>query len=191
MHTVTERRTGFTQRLFSTWRNALLKNGAGFTLIEMLVYVGMLALMVVVIVNAVLAVGSVRGRLGASRELNRSAVTALERVVRDVQSATSTDDGVSVFGSHPGQLTVRGFDGDGNPATIRFALSGDTLEVYENGVALGELTGSDTRVTTLIFRKIATGRSTGVRVEMTLSAGTGPSERTETLYAAAVLQGSY
>lgn len=167
------------------------KKDKGFSLIEMLVYVGILALILVLLVNALLLVGSVRGRLGASRELNRSAVTALERMTRDIQSATSTNDAQSSFGSHPGQLTVEGFDSAGTPTAITFALNGTTLEVSEGGSVVGDLTGDDTEVTSLIFRKITTVISTAVRIEMTLQAGTGASQQTETFYATAILRGSY
>lgn len=40
----THHNNGFTQHCFFKWRNAVLKNDAGFTLIEMLVYLGLFAL---------------------------------------------------------------------------------------------------------------------------------------------------
>jgi type II secretory pathway pseudopilin PulG len=166
-------------------------NTKGFSLPEMIIYVALLALMFLAIMNAVLGMGKGVAVLGAARMLNNSALSSMERMVREIRQASSVDQGQSTFNANPGKLVLNTTDSGGNSTTVEFSVSSTTLIVKQGGITLGPLTIGSTTVDSLIFRSIATSTSQAVRVEMTLTSQGISQSKTGTFYSTAVLRGSY
>ena len=70
----------------------------GYTLLETVVYVSILAVIVVLSLGSILSVYQAYGKIKVERKLAQNADVALERMVREIRAATTTDAGVSVFG---------------------------------------------------------------------------------------------
>jgi len=180
----TDDRSGFTQPQFSPW-----KTGAGFTIIEMVVYVGILALILAGVVNVTLSVSSTFSELRATRQLNRSAAVLLDRFVREVRDARSVVVGSSAFDAHPGELTL---DYGAGVPQVRFYLDGGVVTLDRGGASEGDLTAPGVSATTFIFRRIESGSvSEAVRLEVTLESTSGEGFAAETFYATAVVRGGY
>lgn len=164
---------------------------AGFSLVETLLYVALLALSLLVVMQTLVAFTRSFAVFRAVAQIEQSATLSLERMVREIRDAHDISDTGSIFGTHPGQLFLNTTTAAGAARTVLFSLNGGALVLTEDGMVTGSLTGSTTRVANLVFRKITTERSKGVKIEVTLMAGSGPAARSENFYATAVLRDSY
>lgn len=153
----------------------------------MLVYVALLTIILIALVNMLLGMSRAYGFLKLSRHLQTSAIVAVDRIVRDVRNAQSINVAGSTFDSSPGVLTINTTTLAGVAQTFQYYISGGVIHVKQDGVDLGPLTLPDVTVDSLIFRKIETGISQAVKIEMTLTAGT----RTANFYDTAILRSSY
>src|SRR6185436_640507 len=144
------------------------KNGGrGYSLVEMLIYIAILTLFSVTIINVILSFSSSYRTLLALRMVDSTGIDAMERITRDIRSASSIVTGQSTLGSNPGVLTLLA-TANGVSTTSKFYIQNNTLKVDVNGVYLGPISGSNTSVTSLIFRSLSTGISSAVKVEMTV-----------------------
>ncbi|OGF58167.1 hypothetical protein A3B05_00175 [Candidatus Giovannonibacteria bacterium RIFCSPLOWO2_01_FULL_43_160] len=153
----------------------------GYTLLETVIYVGILAVIAVLALGSILSVYKAFGKTKIERKLALNGDIAVERMVRSVRSATSTDTSVSVFGIHPGILKIGG---------TKFSLLGSVLQVTENGEAPQDLT-SDVNVSSLVFYRTVSANSEIIKIELALQAGTGIFQKSKNFYGSAVLRGAY
>ncbi|KKS96740.1 MAG: hypothetical protein UV75_C0002G0139 [Candidatus Giovannonibacteria bacterium GW2011_GWA1_43_15] len=148
---------------------------------ETVIYVGILAVIAVLALGSILSVYKAFGKTKIERKLALNGDIAVERMVRSVRSATSTDTSVSVFGIHPGILKIGG---------TKFSLLGSVLQVTENGEAPQDLT-SDVNVSSLVFYRTVSANSEIIKIELALQAGTGIFQKSKNFYGSAVLRGAY
>ena len=166
------------------------KKTAGFSLIEVLIYVFILVIISAVVASTFLGLNRVLLRNKIERELTKSAAVALETMVRSVREAVTVDGGASTLGTSPGVLVV-----DSIATTTRFYMSSDKVYVEINGSTVGPLTTDETEVTDLSFIHYE-GSGTEVetelvRISLTLSVNSKAASTTKTFYTSAVLRGSY
>ncbi|KKU67935.1 MAG: hypothetical protein UX89_C0010G0014 [Parcubacteria group bacterium GW2011_GWA2_47_16] len=163
----------------------------GFSLVETIIYTGLLVLILVAVINMMLLMSHSYNYLKLSRHIQVSAVTALDRMVRDIRNAQSVDVGQSTLGTSPGILTLNTSTVSGTPQTVQFYVSGGGIRVKQDGVDIGPVTLPDVTLTNLVFRQITTGISQAVKIELTLSTGVGPAARSANFYGTAILRDSY
>jgi prepilin-type N-terminal cleavage/methylation domain-containing protein len=166
------------------------KHRNGFSLVEMIIYMAILAMMLLVIINTLFIISTSQRTVKSSKTIENSGIFSLERMVRDIRNATSVDTNQSILGSHPGVLVLNGTDVNGNSHVVKFYLSTSTLHVVDNSVDQGALTETGTKVTNLVFTLINTTKSSAVRIQMTLESGTSTYYRSEKFYSTAILRGS-
>lgn len=162
----------------------------GFSMVEMIVYLAILSVMLVSVVGTLRAMTRSYGSLRTAMNVERSAVGILERMLREVRDAKSID-AASVLGSSPGKLILHSTDAAGAEKTVEFSLSGGSVELKENGVSEGGLNASNVPATNLVFRSFDTGRSKGIKVELTLESGAAETARRAQFWGSAVLRDSY
>ena len=158
----------------------------GMTLIEMMVYVGIISLLLVIVVETLTTVTRTYRATSATRSINVSGMTALERIMRDIRNADSVDQAQSLLDSNPGKLVLLS-----GGTTTEFYTEGGLIKVRENGVSRGTLIGGTVTTTSLVFRLVTTPKSSAAKVEMTIEAGSGPNLRSSNFYGTAVLRNSY
>ncbi len=163
----------------------------GFSLVEMLFYVVILSCALLAVLQTLIVLTRSYGILKNVQSIEQESAFSLERLVREVRNANAIDDAGSTFGATPGKLLLNSTDVSGIARTVEFSVVNGSLSLKESGVVTGVLTSSSTAVTSLVFRKITTARSKGVKIEMTLTSGTSTSARTENFYITAVLRDSY
>lgn len=164
---------------------------SGFSLVEMLFYVVILSLSLIAVMQTLMVLTRSYGVLRSVQRIEREASTAMERMIREIRDANDIDDAGSVLGTNPGELLLRSTDSSGTARTVEFYLDGGKVSLRENGVVSGLLTTAKATVSNLVFRKITTTNSKGVKIEMTITTGSGPSAQSENFYATAVLRDSY
>lgn len=162
----------------------------GFSLIEMLVYISILAIMTVAIITVTLSQSQAYADFKVTRNVYTSASASLERMVREIRAADNIIIGSSLFGSHPGILTLQK-TGVSGIETVQFYLEGGALKVQENSDPEGSLTRKEVSVTNLVFRQVVSTASEGVRIEMTLSSIQGNSSKTEQFSTFVIMRNSY
>ena len=169
-----------------------LKRKRGFTLVEMVVYTTIVAIIFVVAVNTILLTSAAWGSARVKRNILNQGNAALERMLREIRLADSINTGGSTFGVNPGILylnTVVGA-GDETPATREFFVSASSTIMRENAVE-SSLTGGIT-VASLVFYRVVNGdTSEAVTIRMTLQDGDGRFLQSENFYGTAVLRRSY
>lgn len=164
---------------------------SGFSLVEMLVYIGLLVLVLVAVVNMMLALSKAYGFLKNSRDIQSSAIFSLDRIVREVRNASSIDNANSIFNANPGTLSLNTTTATGTPETIGFSVIGGRIHLKRNGLDVGPLTLAAATTTNLVFRLIATPISQAVRVDLSLQAGSAANLKSANFYVTAILRNSY
>ena len=112
----------------------------GNTLAEMLVYVGLVALLFLVIIQSAFAISKTSKRSRSFLDINSAAVSAFSRFSRDVRRATSIDTVQSTLGASSGKLVLNLRQTDGSNSTLTFYLSDAKVKIAENGTYTGDIT---------------------------------------------------
>lgn len=164
---------------------------SGFTLVEMVIYVGFLGVMSVLAINSLTTMTNGYIQLRISRDLNSSATAVLERVTRNIHEAYQVDVANSTLGTNPGRLTLLTQDFAGATTTIEFFVANNILRVKEGGVDIGALHSSSTAMTNFIVRSISSTNSAAIKVDITMDATRGHASSTRNFFTTTVLRGSY
>ncbi len=187
----TAQHTWFSSGLFGNWKLGIGNSTKGFSLVEMLFYIAILSIALLAVTETLLAVTRSYGTLRSAQRIEQDAASSLDRMTREIRDASAITDSGSTFDANPGELLLSTTDASSTPRTVDFYLSNGQLMLKENGSVSGGLTGVKTTVANLVFRKITTARSKGVKIELTLTSGTGMNAKTESFYSTAVLRDSY
>lgn len=159
---------------------------AGFSLIEVLVYLAVTVLISFASVQTYLSLDIVLVRNATERAVNHSAMVALERIGRDIKSADSVNTGASTFGTSPGELTVVS-----GATTTNFSVVGSALILTLNGTVVGPLTSSGVVVQNFTVNRYVGTTTDLIRIGLTLSGNSKAASTTRTYYTSAVLRGTY
>jgi type II secretory pathway pseudopilin PulG len=159
----------------------------GFTLLEVLIYIGILLLALTVVVGIFFSLNTVFERNRVERTLAHAAQSVLDRVIYDAYRATTVDTLNSVLNASSSRLTLT----QGAATTTAFYIATGTVMVAVNGVEEGPLLPSDVSVDALTFHHFANTFSEAVRVGLTLSVSSKAASTTQTFYTTVVLRSSY
>ena len=161
------------------------RSGSGFSLIEVVVYVAILAVISVVAVNTLLLIHRALAEIRTTRAMNATAAVAMERMVRTIRDAKSV---TSILGT---TLVLTG--SEATPITYTFDVDANTLRL-DSGSGPVALTPPGVTVSGLTVQKIdltTGGKSEAVKVVLTLQASSGKTMKTQSFYGTAVLRNSY
>ena len=163
---------------------------AGVTLVEMILYVVLLVFVMSIIVQMLVSIGGVYRSIKITREIESSGAIAMEQMLREIRNASMVEITGSVLGTSLGALTISGTDESSNPYKTNFSVNSGVLQISKNDGVPVSLTSSPVVVSYLLFNRVATSTSEGVRVEMEVT-GVGPVSRSERFYGFTVIRGSY
>ncbi len=133
---------------------------AGVTLLETVIYAGLVGVVVIVVMQTLLSTATVYGRARNLRSINDQGIVAMERMLREIKLGHAVGTAGSVFDAHPGTLelgTAVSYS-DMTTTTKKFFLQSGALVMQDNAAPAVALTNGIT-VSNLIFRMI--GRPTG------------------------------
>lgn len=164
------------------------RHTGGFTLMETLIYVAILALTLTTIIVAVIGISRSYANTQAQMRIGRTAAFSLSRMTREIRFADTADTVLSSFGAHPGTLALQ----MSNPTrTMRFYLDNGTLKFDQDGAYVGNLTPEKVFVSSFVVRHLQVDSSSAIRVELTLDSLGRTGTTSETFYATVVMRGSY
>ncbi|MFA4998430.1 MAG: hypothetical protein WC514_00150 [Candidatus Paceibacterota bacterium] len=135
----------------------------GFTIIEFLVYISILAIAVNAMGGVALNVFKVGARTDAIQEVAHNGRFAMQRIGQAVKSASA----VLSPETEGGVLVLEFSEADKNP-TI-FDVSGSVLRIKEGNRGYVDLTSSEVDVKDLKFGRVSSSGLDSVRIEMDIS----------------------
>lgn len=157
----------------------------------MLVYIGLMALILLIVIQSALAISKTSKRSRSFLDINAAAVSAFSRFSRDIRRATSIDTVQSTLGASSGKLVLNLRQTNGTNSTLTFYLSEAKVKIAENGAYTGDITEDNMTVSNLTFRKFSVASTTAVRIEMTLAPDASTTVPALNFYGTYVLRGSY
>ena len=161
-----------------------LKKNRGFTLVEMTIYVGLMATLTLAITQSLIVV--LKSNRGSFAEVNlrNSGYGAMEGMLREIHSS----DGITSPSATGSILQMTQ-----GTTTVKFATSSSVspLYFYEGPATTGPLTSKNISVKSLTFSKISTGKSLAVRIQMKLETTVNNVTKSEWFYGTGILRGSY
>ncbi|MDO8579245.1 MAG: prepilin-type N-terminal cleavage/methylation domain-containing protein [bacterium] len=163
----------------------------GYTLVEMLISIGLVALLLLVIIETSLSVAKSHERARDFLEVNSTAIGAFSRFSRDIRRATSVDVVNSTLGASQGKLVLNMKKDDGSNDVTTFYLAEERVKEEYNGTIVGDLTPGAMNVSNLTFRLFTVSSTTAMRIEMTVAPSASSTVPAVNFYSTYVLRGSY
>ena len=158
---------------------------AGYSLLEIIVYVSLLATITMFVVGSLLSIYKASGKTRIDRAVSQNGAAAMETMVRETRQAVSIDVGGSTFGANPGTLSL---------GTKKFFLSNGILQVQEGANPAQDLTGGVTATSLIFYRDTITSSEVSsdiIKIEMKIESGEGIFLRRATFFGSAVVRGAY
>lgn len=163
----------------------------GFTLVEMIIYVSFFALLSVLAMQAIMIVMKSFYTLRITQSVNQSATVSVERMSREIRNAYDIDATQSIFGVHPGRLTLKTKNEVGANATIEFYVDGtNQIHLKEDGIEKGSLLTKNTTVTNFVVRYLSNTNSKAIKIEVSFTDSRYSIAQTIKFYDTIVLRGS-
>lgn len=162
---------------------------AGYSLVETLAYVAILAILVAAVAYATNALFIANKKIKAARQIENSAIASLDRMVRDIRAASDIVAGESSLSTGTLVLTIPVSEGVTRKTKFYLDSATKKISVYDNDILTGQLSLSGVQVTSLVFTKLTSEHSNAIKIVLTMTSTiTGLSD---TFYTTAVMRGSY
>lgn len=149
------------------------KNRSGFTLIEMLIYIGLVATVISAIVFFGVWAMQVGAKTKANTETLNNARRAMEIMVYEIRRSTGVYAPTSNFDVNPGQLSLEQAGAAGSDESagfIDFFICGQALCLKREKANAIALTNSSVKVTNLIFnQKLNSNSSPSISIDLSVS----------------------
>ena len=165
-------------------KHKLRKHNTGFAIVEFLFYISILAMLVLVLINALITMTRSFKETTIYTQL-QSGNQVFERITRSIKQASSI---TSISAS---DLVLVTKDLNNNNQNVQFVLSGNNINYLENGASVGNLNSSSLVVTALSFAQVTTTKGTGVKISMSVRSVNDTQNRVESFYDTIVLRGDY
>ncbi len=167
-------------------------NQKGMGLIEGVIYIAILAVILVLVINTVLAMFSAYSQAKVLRRLSLDAENGLERMTREIRMAGNVDAS-SQLSSDSSRLVLNTVRDASDPTAVvkEFYLSGNRLVIKTDSGPEEFLTSDKTAVDLFRIEKITANHSEGLKISFSLTASSGKNSASRAFYASAVLRGSY
>jgi Tfp pilus assembly protein PilW len=141
----------------------------GFTLVEVIMYIGILALIITALASFGFSVMSSNSKTMTVTEVQGNARMALDVIAQKIRASNGINIGNSVFGSDPGTLELSMSDVSKNPTLFNLDANDGRLQIKEGVSSPVFLTSDKVRVTNLVFTNYSqVGEREHVRVTMTV-----------------------
>lgn len=163
----------------------------GYSLIELTIYIGILAALAVMAVGGMISMVRTFGEIRAYTDLRQGGASALDRMTREIRYASAVDMAGTTLDANPGRLKLTSTDESGTPKTMEFSVASESLVLAENGVDTGSIVGDGVTVESFVVRRALTDKGALVKLELMLKDTRDAGARSAAFYGSAVLRGAY
>lgn len=162
-----------------------LKFKKGTTLVEILLYLGLLAIITIAAMDLFFAKSSAWGHARAARNATDGGKFVMERVIQELRLANSIQN----ITSDTITLSTYVNQTSSETTTLEIFLDNGQLMLQRAGQESIPMNGESVRITNVNFNHIDSEYSEIVRVEITLESSHGQFQKTKTFSSATVLRG--
>ncbi|TSC64429.1 MAG: Uncharacterized protein G01um1014106_124 [Parcubacteria group bacterium Gr01-1014_106] len=153
-----------------------MNRSAGFTLVEFLVYLGIVSVSLTLVTTLASALVQTEARGGVRETVDASASRVLTQIAESMRAATAINTADSIFGVSPGRLSLTMRDPLRSPTL--FTVSAGRVEVSEGGGAPTPLTAETVDVTGFHLTRLNPANAKeGIQITLTAdfrTSGTDP-----------------
>jgi type II secretory pathway pseudopilin PulG len=168
----------------------IFRGNRGYTLIEMLVYVGLIGIIFLVIVSFTMIIGRTNSRIVSLIKLNSAASAAMERMSYEIKNAariyTPTSNFATTTNPQLSLATAIGAQAGENLAYIDFYLENNTIFFKQEGASPVALTPPGISVQDLSFNYYKNGARESVKIDFIARPASGLSSAAAVHLAATV-----
>jgi len=141
----------------------------GFTLIETLIYLAIVALAVTSFLVFSIGIANSRTKNYVSQEVQGNSRTGLDLITQRIRAATGLNTASSTFGADPGVLSLVMADNAKNPTIIDLSADDGVLQIAEGVGSTVPITSDEVKVTNLVFGDLsASSTRENIRIEITV-----------------------
>jgi type II secretory pathway pseudopilin PulG len=141
----------------------------GFTLIETLIYFGIIGVVLTSFITFSIGVGNSRTKNYVVQEVHGNTRTALNLITQRIQASTGVNAGSSTFGTDPGVLSLVMADAAKNPTIINLSADDGVVQITEGVASAVAITADEVQVTNLVFTNLTpTGERENIGIAITV-----------------------
>lgn len=143
----------------------------GFTLVELLLYITLTAVVFVMIISFIMTLMEVRTKVDVIGEVEHNARLVQDRLTDAMRHVEAVNTGTSTFGSDPGVLSLDMVDAAVDPTIFSLTADDGQLQVSEAGAAAATITTENVSVSNLVFTDLTSSEDRGIiQVQFTVTA---------------------
>jgi prepilin-type N-terminal cleavage/methylation domain-containing protein len=147
----------------------LRRSQRGFTLIELVIYLGIVGLVLVSATLFAYEFVASQSKAAAYEEVNRNARYAIARIGLEIREASDLNVGASTLGSSPSTLSLASASGPINPTV--FTVSSGALNIQQGAGAVTPVTNAQVEVTEFLVEDLSvSGKTKILRVRLGVKA---------------------
>lgn len=145
----------------------ILKNKKGLTLVELIIYVLVVGVILTAIILYAVDVIGAQTKAKSYQEIQYNARFAMRRIVNEIRRADDLNVDSSIFGVHPGALSIGNNDPSKDP--ILFDLVNNRLRMTQGGTEYF-LTSGKVEVTSLVFENLSiANRTKNIKISINIA----------------------
>lgn len=146
-------------------RNYLKNNG--FTLVEIIVYIFVVAVILVGVTYYAIDVIGAQTKARSYQEVQQNARFAIKRITQEIRAADDLNEGSSVFGTNPGTLSLVHQDPTKDPTV--FAVTGGRMTITQGTSGPYYLTSDKVTVTDFTLTNLSVSeRTRNIKITLTV-----------------------
>ncbi len=162
-----------------------IKKNRGYSLIEMLFYIALFAMLTIVIINSMMTMIKSFKEVSIQREITQGA-EIIERISREIKQANKIN---TLDIANDLKLDTK--DSVGSNKIIEFVLLNSNIRFLENSNYTGDLNSPNIKVESLTFTEITATKGQAIRIVLNISSRHDSKNRIYSYYNTAVLRGDY
>ncbi len=146
------------------------KNKKGFSLLETILYIILMAMILSTLALFLLQLTSARAKTRVISDVLSGAHLIEQRLSEAVRHAQAINVATSVFGTDPGVLSLEMTDATRDPTVFSLSANDGQFQMSQDGGAATTLTPSNLQITNLVFTNLTGADDVGIiQVQFTVS----------------------
>lgn len=166
------------------------RNKRGISIVETVIYLAIFTVMSILVINSFIIILSSVGVINTNHDLVSSAASSMDRMSLEIRQAKSID----AINSSSSVLVLKGTD---SSEGIKFIKEGNNLNIYKSTdggtswTLVGDLLVENVSLDSILFTRITTLNSEGVKIQMTLEDTHSKTNKTKNFYNTVIVRGGY
>ncbi|MFH1632228.1 MAG: type II secretion system protein [bacterium] len=137
-------------------------NKKGFTLVETLVYIGLIAIIIASVAVFLTKLGQVRIKTLVISEVEMNARLVFDRLVEAARHAEAINIGASTFDSDPGVISFDMVDAGEDPTIFSLTADNGNFQVNIAGAGNTPITTDSVSISNLVFTNLTSSEDLGI-----------------------------